>query len=336
MDDSSKTNLPRGCSSQTWTDLGLGPMWRLREQNNELDAASALAENRQNFVENNDTPQSSTFNYGTAERFSKGSENSEGVYIDPSFPVDPSIELVEPLPVAGSRYDMRTMWLRLHAQIHGCTACGLHRTRKQAVPGVGYHHADWMLIGEAPGAEEDARGEPFVGQAGRLLDNMLRAIRLSRDGRTEDSVFIANVLKCRPPGNRNPEPDEVAACERYLLRQIALVQPKVIILLGRFAAQAVLKTSEPISALRGKVHQTYVQPLSYGDRGLVEPMNPGRPVPVIVTYHPAYLLRNLPDKAKSWADLCFAHQVMQTQRAQSEMSISAMAAADVARSLTDE
>lgn len=322
MVDSSKANLPHSCSSQTWADLGLGPVWRLREQNSASDAASVVTDHGRELSENSDTPQDESFNYGTTARFSKGPKNSSGVYIDPAWPVDPSIELIDPQPVAGSRYDMRTMWLRLHAQIHGCTGCGLHRTRKQAVPGVGYHQADWMLIGEAPGAEEDDRGEPFVGQAGRLLDNMLRAIRLSRDGRTPDSVFIANVLKCRPPGNRNPEPHEAEACEQFLLRQIALVQPKVIILLGRYAAQAILKTSAPIAELRGKVHQTYIQPPSFGDRALAEPMNPGRAVPVIVTYHPAYLLRNLPDKAKSWADLCLAYQVMQAQREQGEFAAS--------------
>jgi DNA polymerase len=140
-----------------------------------------------------------------------------------------------------------------------------------------------MLIGEAPGENEDRVGEPFVGQAGKLLDNMLRSLTLARDS----NVYIANVIKCRPPGNRNPEPDEVARCEPYLQRQVALVKPKLIVALGRFAAQSLLKTDASISSLRGRVHEY-------------------EGVPVIVTYHPAYLLRSLPDKAKAWADLCLA------------------------------
>ena len=149
--------------------------------------------------------------------------------------------------------------------------------------GVGDRDADWMLIGEAPGENEDKQGEPFVGQAGKLLDSMLHAVALSR----EDNVFIANVIKCRPPGNRNPELDEVARCEPYLKRQVELVKPKLIVALGRFAAQSLLKTEASIASLRGRVHDY-------------------QGVPVIVTYHPAYLLRSLPDKAKAWADLCLA------------------------------
>jgi DNA polymerase len=148
-----------------------------------------------------------------------------------------------------------------------------------------------MIVGEAPGAEEDARGEPFVGQAGRLLDNMLAAIGRSRQADASQPVFIANVLKCRPPGNRNPQPEEVAACEPFLRRQIELVGPELVLVMGRFAAQSVLHTEAPISALRGRIHR-----LRSGERS----------VPAVVTYHPAYLLRNLADKAKAWADLCLA------------------------------
>jgi DNA polymerase len=155
--------------------------------------------------------------------------------------------------------------------------------------GVGDENADWMLIGEAPGAEEDRLGDPFVGQAGRLLDNMLAAIDLERT----KNVYIANVLKCRPPGNRNPQPEEVAKCSPHLLRQIELVQPKLILAMGRFAAQTLLGTDASIASLRGRVHR-------YAGR------------PLIVTYHPAYLLRNLPDKAKAWADLVFARRTMAT------------------------
>jgi len=180
-------------------------------------------------------------------------------------------------------------WIELKQAVPACTACGLHKTRTQTVFGVGDENADWLLIGEAPGAEEDRLGDPFVGQAGKLLDNMLAAIGLSR----ADNVYIANVLKCRPPGNRNPEPDEVAKCTPFLKQQIALIRPKLIVAMGRFAAQTLLATDASISSLRGRVYKY-------------------EGVPLIVTYHPAYLLRNLPDKAKSWADLVFAKKTMQT------------------------
>ena len=174
-------------------------------------------------------------------------------------------------------------WPQLKAKVASCTDCKLRPGCTQTVFGVGDENAQWMLVGEAPGSEEDRVGEPFVGQAGKLLDNMLASISLAR-GR---NVFIANVLKCRPPDNRNPEPDEVAACAPHLLRQIGLVKPKLILAMGRFAAQTLLGTDATIASLRGKVHQ-------YAG------------VPLIVTYHPAYLLRTLPDKAKAWADLRFA------------------------------
>ncbi len=180
-------------------------------------------------------------------------------------------------------------WIPLKAEVSGCIKCGLHKGRTQTVFGVGDQNADWMLIGEAPGAEEDRLGDPFVGQAGRLLDNMLAAVGLSR----HDNVYIANVLKCRPPGNRNPAPDEVGKCTPYLLRQIELVQPKLIVAMGRFAAQTLLDTDASISSLRGRVHR-------YAG------------VPLVVTYHPAYLLRTLEDKAKAWQDLVFAKKTMQT------------------------
>jgi len=177
----------------------------------------------------------------------------------------------------------RMDWSQLKAKVAGCTDCKLRAGCTQTVFGVGDEKAQWLLVGEAPGAEEDRLGEPFVGQAGKLLDNMLASISLAR-GR---NVYIANVLKCRPPGNRNPEPDEVAACSPHLLRQIELIKPKLILAMGRFAAQTLLGTDATIASLRGKVHQY---------AGL----------PLIVTYHPAYLLRNLPDKSKAWADLVFA------------------------------
>ncbi|HDR9482705.1 TPA: uracil-DNA glycosylase [Burkholderia aenigmatica] len=174
-------------------------------------------------------------------------------------------------------------WDALAARVADCTQCRLCEKRTNTVFGVGDREADWMLIGEAPGENEDKQGEPFVGQAGKLLDNMLQSLSLQRG----DNVYIANVIKCRPPGNRNPEPDEVASCEPYLQRQVALVKPKLIVALGRFAAQTLLKTDASIASLRGRVH-------AYEG------------VPVIVTYHPAYLLRSLQDKSKAWADLCLA------------------------------
>jgi uracil-DNA glycosylase family 4 len=181
-----------------------------------------------------------------------------------------------------------TTWEQLADAVAHCTACKLHATRTQGVLGVGDRNADWLIIGEAPGADEDAQGEPFVGQAGKLLDAMLAAIGLRRG----DNVYITNVLKSRPPGNRNPEPDEVAACRPYLLAQIELIRPKLILALGRFAAQSLLDTDEAIARLRGRVHQF-------------------QNVPLVVTYHPAYLLRNLPDKARAWEDLCLARRTMQ-------------------------
>jgi len=174
-------------------------------------------------------------------------------------------------------------WDGLEQAVSGCQACGLCQGRRQTVFGMGDRQADWMIVGEAPGEQEDLRGEPFVGNAGQLLDSMLKAIGLDRGHR----VYIANVIKCRPPGNRNPEPSEVAQCEPFLRRQISLVQPRIILAMGRFAVQSLLATQEPIGKLRGRLHQY-------------------EGVPVVVTYHPAYLLRNLPDKAKAWADLCLA------------------------------
>jgi uracil-DNA glycosylase family 4 len=202
-------------------------------------------------------------------------------------------------PLAREQEIARMGWEELERSVSMCTACELSRTRNHTVFGVGDRSAEWMLVGEAPGAEEDARGEPFVGQAGRLLDNMLAALDLARSGTTPKSVYIANVLKCRPPGNRNPEPEEVARCDPFLKRQIELVDPKVIVVMGRFAAQSLLGTDASIASLRGKVHRIAVA---------------GRDVPVVVTYHPAYLLRNLADKAKSWADLCLARKVVAKSR----------------------
>jgi uracil-DNA glycosylase family 4 len=189
----------------------------------------------------------------------------------------------------GSREEQiaRMEWAELKVTVKNCTACGLRAGCTQTVFGVGDESADWLLVGEAPGGEEDRLGEPFVGQAGKLLDNMLAALCLAR-GR---NVYIANVLKCRPPGNRNPEPIEVATCSPYLRRQIELIRPKLIVAMGRFAVQTLLNTDATIGSLRGRVHAYHG-------------------VPLVVTYHPAYLLRNLPDKAKAWADLVFARKTI--------------------------
>jgi DNA polymerase len=183
-------------------------------------------------------------------------------------------------------------WPALREAVSGCQACGLCKGRKNTVFGVGDEQADWMIVGEAPGENEDLQGEPFVGAAGQLLDQMLRAVGRSRSGTADQGTYIANVLKCRPPANRNPQPDEVARCEPYLARQVALVKPRVILAMGRFAVQSLLKTNEPIGRLRGRVHQY-------------------EGVPVIVTYHPAYLLRTPADKGKAWADLCLAMETVQ-------------------------
>lgn len=179
-------------------------------------------------------------------------------------------------------------WDALRNAVENCTACPLYESRTQGVLGSGDQHADWLFVGEAPGAEEDRQGEPFVGAAGKLLDAMLAAIGLQRD----DRVYIANVLKSRPPGNRNPKPEEISACMPYLVRQVELIQPKLIVALGRFAAHTLLDTEVSIGSLRGQVH-------AY------------RGIPLIVTYHPAYLLRNLTDKARAWEDLCLASRTMQ-------------------------
>lgn len=179
-------------------------------------------------------------------------------------------------------------WPALRERVAACVACTeLAATRTQTVFGVGDPRADWLFIGEAPGAEEDLRGEPFVGRSGQLLDNMLAALGLGR----VENVFIANIIKCRPPGNRNPEPQEMASCRGYLERQITLIEPRVIVALGRVAAQALLDSTKDLRDLRGQEHAC-------------------RGIPVVVTYHPAYLLRTPSAKPKVWADLLRARALM--------------------------
>ncbi|MHB8454118.1 MAG: uracil-DNA glycosylase [Acidiferrobacterales bacterium] len=178
-------------------------------------------------------------------------------------------------------------WGALEQAVHGCSQCHLHAGRTRTVFGTGNRHARWMFVGEAPGAEEDRQGEPFVGRAGQLLNAILQAVKLERE-----DVYIANVLKCRPPENRDPQPDEIVQCEPYLLRQIELIQPRLIIALGRHAAHSLLKTDLALNKLRG-------QPKSYHG------------IPLIVTYHPAYLLRNPVDKRKVWEDLQLARALVE-------------------------
>jgi DNA polymerase len=193
-----------------------------------------------------------------------------------------------------STYQPPTDWTELKATVAGCTRCKLCETRTKTVFGVGLDSSPLMIIGEGPGADEDAQGEPFVGRAGKLLDEMLRAIgRSRREAAPDKAVFIANVVKCRPPGNRDPEADEVEACRPYLDVQIKHVKPKLIVALGRIAAQRLLATDAPLSKLRGVTH-------AYG----------ADKTPVFVTYHPAYLLRSPGEKAKSWADLKLIHQFL--------------------------
>lgn len=207
-----------------------------------------------------------------------------------------SVELaVQPEPVR-SRQGLSSEavagmdWPELTTQVANCRACVLCEQRKQAVLGVGDRNPDWLFIGEGPGADEDVKGEPFVGQAGKLLDNMLASLDIARGNK----VYIANAVKCRPPGNRTPEAAEMAACRPYLERQVALLKPKIIVLLGKAAVHAVLHDDKSLASMRGKRFE-------YAG------------VPVVVTYHPAYLLRNLPDKAKAWEDLLFARRVLAEQ-----------------------
>ena len=185
-------------------------------------------------------------------------------------------------------------WEALAGEVRGCTRCGLHATRTQTVFGVGHTRAELLVVGEAPGADEDRQGEPFVGRAGQLLNSMLRAMRAPRE-----TVYIANVLKCRPPGNRDPAPEEVRCCLPYLQRQIDLLAPRLMLAVGRIAAQSLLATDTPIGKLRGAVHR-------FGTQG----------TPLIVTYHPAYLLRSPSEKRKSWVDLRFVQRELVRLRAE--------------------
>jgi uracil-DNA glycosylase family 4 len=247
-------------------EMELGPVWRLRQ----LPAVDSSAGDEPTDVRRAERPGAAAEARIAAPRRSA--------------PAGASADVGE-----RSTLIARMGWPELKQAVASCEACALCKTRRNTVFGVGDEQADWLLVGEAPGAEEDARGEPFVGQAGRLLDNMLAAIGLRRGV----GVYIANVLKCRPPGNRNPEPEEVARCSPHLVRQIALIRPRLIVAMGRFAAQTLLNSDASIASMRGRMFEY-------------------QGVPLVVTYHPAYLLRNMPDKAKAWEDLVFARHAMQS------------------------
>lgn len=209
---------------------------------------------------------------------------------------EPTPAVVRP-PAAGPASALG--WPELRAAVAACRACTLCESRTQTVFGVGHEQAHWMVVGEAPGENEDLQGEPFVGAAGQLLDRMLAALSLTRstegDAPPAQRVYIANTLKCRPPRNRNPSPEEMAQCEPFLVRQIELLKPRIILAMGRFAVQALLRSDAPVGKLRGRVHRY-------------------QGVPLIVTYHPAYLLRSLPEKARAWEDLCLAASVVEQQQ----------------------
>ena len=263
-------------------EMGLAPLWRLR---------GGAEESGEPVVEAPPPPAVAEAPLARPTAVQRGHGDSPAPARRPAAPQMPQrapVPEVVPPPRVQPAGDLPSLgWDALEARILGCEGCVLCQRRKQAVPGVGDRQADWLFVGEGPGAEEDERGEPFVGQAGRLLDNMLAAIGLKRG----EDVYIANAVKCRPPHNRTPERGEIAACLPYLDRQIALVQPQLLIALGRPAAQALLDREIAISAARGKRFER-------------------AGVAVVVTYHPAYLLRNPQDKAKAWEDLCFARRLM--------------------------
>jgi uracil-DNA glycosylase len=267
--------------------MGLGPIWQRRIAPDDalpcwLDVAAIAT----------DSPSATTEDYPPAA--------DTAPPLGAVGPTEPDSEAVEPAAVVLaatpspaqkeeplSAIPPLSDWQTLQSEVQACLRCRLGHTRTNAVFGRGKPGARWLLVGEAPGEQEDKQGLPFVGRAGKLLDNMLSAAGLS----TEDDVYIANVLKCRPPGNRNPQGDEIAACQTFLHQQIAHIQPEIIVALGRFAAQTLLETGDSISRLRGRVH-------SY------------RGTPMIVTFHPAYLLRNPPDKSKAWQDWVLAKNTL--------------------------
>ena len=281
-------------------ELGLGPLWRLRSAA-DVEAVDDGAEPEAPVEEAPRPVEAAAPRQAPAERL-PSARPPLGVNRAESQPADraPARSVPPPSPAAGADPERIARigamdWDALEAEIRACRACRLCEKRHQAVPGVGDRKARWLFVGEGPGSEEDKRGEPFVGAAGRLLDNMLASVGLQRG----EDVYIANAVKCRPPHNRTPEADEIAACLPFLARQIELLQPQLIVALGRPAAQALLETEVRIGAARGK---------RFDYCG----------IPVVVTYHPAYLLRNQWDKAKAWEDLCFARREMATLGSKAE------------------
>lgn len=266
--------------------LGLGPLWRIRQDG--IAAGGALLDGSEVSREGENLAQEAMVRGALLARPTFSDEN-----LSKAMPVDP----VERAGPSSSQENVRQCESlgEVAALVAACRRCVLHEQRNCAVPGVGADSADWVIVGEAPGADEDAAGEPFVGQAGKLLDAMLSALGLKRG----EGVYITNSVKCRPPNNRTPQSDEIDACFPFLHRQIALIKPRIILALGRPAAQALLKQEVRIGAARGKLFRF-------------------DSIPVVVTYHPAYLLRNPEDKAKAWEDLCFAHSALLDQPARVE------------------
>lgn len=276
-------------------EMGLAPIWRLRTVDADDTAVDVAVES----VRAEDVAPAQALRRppeASAPDVPRGRPAS-GRERPPAIPVEAPVVARSPQPAeidpAREARIASLDWEALEAEMRACSACRLCEQRKQAVPGVGDRQADWLLVGEGPGAEEDERGEPFVGAAGRLLDAMLAAIDLERS----KGVYIANAVKCRPPHNRTPQADEIAACHPYLARQIALIRPRLIVALGRPAALAVLGSELSIGASRGRVFET-------------------AGIPVVVTYHPAYLLRNPLEKAKAWEDLCFARRSIAASKPQ--------------------
>lgn len=269
-------------------EMGLAPLWRLRNVAGADEETLSVAAPPEAMPETKPEP----------DALIKRRTEDQNRWTPPSSapqPRDPPKPVRVPDPSSAERAAHIAVldWPTLEENIHACRACVLCEKRTQAVPGVGDREARWMFVGEGPGVEEDRRGEPFVGQAGRLLDNMLAALGLKRG----EDVYIANAVKCRPPHNRTPEAVEIAACAPFLSRQIALVRPGLLIALGRPAAQALLGREISIAAARGKRFER-------------------DGVTVVVTYHPAYLLRNPADKGKAWEDLCFARRLMAAMEAE--------------------
>ena len=272
-------------------ELNLYPLWKRRGQ-----AAPALsravahpsdgAASHSTRPSKDDSQVAGYPAYGTAEGSLRSSGAPTGA---PLAGVGAGGEGEVDVPIRKSREQVISElgWPELKAMVRDCTACRLRAGCTQTVFGVGDEKANWLFVGEGPGADEDARGEPFVGQAGKLLDNMLAAIKLKRG----NNVYIDNIVKCRPPGNRTPAADEIATCLPYLQRQIELIQPKLIVALGKTAATALLGRDAALGSLRGKLYDY-------------------RSIPLLVTYHPSYLLRTPMDKEKAWQDLCLAVETM--------------------------